>query len=209
MRDEQNGHPGLGKPAQHVEQLFGFLRRENRSRLVHDQQRRILKQAAHDLDTLLFADGQVVDPRVRIDADAIFGRHGAHTFGQILERFAWRQRQRDILGDGQRLKQREMLEHHADPKLAGMLRAADGHRFSAPDDLARIGLQQPVDHFHEGGFSGTVLAEKRMDFSGLDLESNIVICREVPKMLADSGCGEKRCSGRRFVWPLRSGHSCL
>ena len=84
MRDEQNGHPGLGKPAQHVEKLFGFLRRENRSRLVHDQQRRILKQATHDLDTLLFADGQVVDPRVRIDADAIFGRHGAHTFGQIL-----------------------------------------------------------------------------------------------------------------------------
>ena len=38
--------------------------------------------------------------------------------GELRERPSRRQRQRDVLGDGQRLEQREMLEHHADAEAA-------------------------------------------------------------------------------------------
>jgi hypothetical protein len=35
------------------------------------------------------------------------------------------QRERDVLGDGQRLEQREVLEHHADAELARVRRISD------------------------------------------------------------------------------------
>ena len=201
MRDEQDRDTGLREPSQHVEQLVGLLRREHRRRLIHDQQRRVLQQAADNLDALLLADRQIVDAGMRVDANAIFGRHPAHPLGKIGKRFAWRQGQRDILGHGQRLEQGKMLENHTDAEIARMLRAADGHRSATPFEPPRIGLQQAIYHFHEGRLAGAVLAEKRVDLALPDAERHIVISREVPEFLADSGRIQKRCLAGLGGWP--------
>ena len=201
VRDEQNRDTGLREPSQHVEQLVGLLRRQHRCRLVHDQQRRVLQQAADDLDALLLADRQIVDAGMRVDADAVFGRHSAHPLGKIGDRFARRQGQRDVLGHGQRLEQGKMLENHADAEIARMLRAADGHRPATPFDSPRIGLQQAIDHFHEGRLAGAVLAEKRVNLALPDAEGHIVICGEVPEFLAYSDRIQKRGFAGLGGWP--------
>ena len=98
----------------------------------------------------MLANRQVVDARIGIHADAIVSRHLPYPRRQILERFVARKRKRDILRHRQGLEQRKMLENHADTKVTGMLRAADGDLLAAPFKAAGIGLQQPVHHLHKG-----------------------------------------------------------
>ena len=64
------------EPAQRLEQLAHRLRRQHRRRLVHDQQPRVLQQAAHDLDALALADRHAC---ARAAADRPAGRSVADT----------------------------------------------------------------------------------------------------------------------------------
>ena len=59
--DVEDGAPSRAQPLQRDEQVVGLLRRQHRGRLVHDDELRLLQQAAHDLDALALADRQVGD----------------------------------------------------------------------------------------------------------------------------------------------------
>ena len=65
--------------SQRDEQLVGLLRRQHRSRLVHDQQFGVLQQAAHDLDALALADREIGD-------DAQSGRAAGRSRRDLLDR---------------------------------------------------------------------------------------------------------------------------
>ena len=113
-----------GERAQRLEQLLDGLRRQHRRRLVHDQQLRVLQQAADDLDALALAHRQRVHVPVGIERQAVVSsrpsrmRVARSPVGGVVER------ERDVLGDGQRLEQREVLEHHADAESARARRVA-------------------------------------------------------------------------------------
>ena len=64
-----------GELAQRFEQLLDFLRRQHRSRLVHDQQARIEEKRAHDLDALALADAQRRDDSARVETEPVFAEH--------------------------------------------------------------------------------------------------------------------------------------
>ena len=59
-------------------------------------------------------------------------------------------REGDILGHRQRLKQREMLEDHANAKRTGGAGAFHRNGRAAPDQPARIRAQQPIDDLDQG-----------------------------------------------------------
>ena len=66
---------------------------------------------------------------VRIERQAVLSaRPCVILVGRSRERRRVGERQRDVLGDRQRLEQREMLEHHADAELARRGRAGDRDR---------------------------------------------------------------------------------
>ena len=71
MRDENDGVSLSGKVLNEGHQLFRFLRRENRRRLVHDQQAGILINRFQDLDLLLNADRETADPGFRVDFESM------------------------------------------------------------------------------------------------------------------------------------------
>ncbi len=79
----------------------------------------------------------------------------------------------EILRAGQRWHQREMLVHHADAVRACVARIADRHFRAVEQDLAAIGRVEAHDAFDERGFAGAVLAEQRMNRSGLDLDRDV------------------------------------
>ena len=60
-----------GELAQRLEQPLDLLRRQHRGRLVHDQQLRVLQQAAHDLDALALADRERVDLARGVERQAV------------------------------------------------------------------------------------------------------------------------------------------
>ena len=133
----------LGRqPAQRLEQLLDLLRRQHRGRLVHDQQLRVLQQAAHDLDALALADRQRVHARAR---DRAAGRRRRHDLAMRLASAvhvgdARRAPSAMFSEHGQRLEQREVLEHHADAERARG-RAGRRSRTGLPSqqDLALVG----------------------------------------------------------------------
>ena len=85
-----------------------------------------------------------------------------------------------------------MLEHHADAARAGLLRAMQADRLAFPQDAAFAGLQQPIEHLHEGGFPRPVLAQQRMDFAAADVEIDMIDRGELAKALGDAGQRHQR-----------------
>ena len=171
----QDRHPFFGQPAQRLEQFVHFLRRQHRCRFVHDQQARILQQAAHDLDTLAFANRQGVNVTVGVERQAVLLRYLADTGGQVALRQFRRYAEGDILLDRHRIEQREMLEHHADTQLARRIGTGNLNLFAFPKHPPCIGLLDAVDKFHERRFAGAVLAQQRVNFAGHDFQADIVV----------------------------------
>ena len=121
---------------QHDEELVGLLRRQHRGRLVQDQEFRILHQRADDLDALALADRQLPDLAPGIERQAVGLRDLLQPRRHVLEGFPAVEAERDVLGDGEIVEQREMLEHHADAAA----RASDGpgqHDLSRPASASR------------------------------------------------------------------------
>jgi hypothetical protein len=61
----------LGELPQRVEQDLHLLRGQHRGGLVHDQQLRVLQQAADDLDPLALAGGQIAHQPVGVERQAV------------------------------------------------------------------------------------------------------------------------------------------
>jgi len=158
--------PHVIATARALEQAVRLLRRQHRSGLVHDQETRVLQQAADDLHPLALADRERVHVPARVERKPVMRRHLAYPLRQIAHRDLFVDSERDVLGHGQGIEQREMLEHHADTQPARLGRRPDLDDLSVPPHFAGIGAQHAVHDLHQGRFSGPVLAEKRVDFTG-------------------------------------------
>src|SRR5699024_4982637 len=173
VRDEDNGGAAVAELTHDREQLFGLLRCQHSGRLVEDQDLGVLDQRLQDLDTLLDTDRYVRDLGGRVDGESVPLRQftdepcrlvSAEYAGQPGLLVA----EHDVLGDREHRDEHEVLVHHADPGIDRIAGAVDRCRFAVEQDLAFVGVEQPVQHVHQGGLAGTVLAEEAVDLTGLD-----------------------------------------
>ena len=189
----------VGEPAQRLEQRLDRLRRQHRRRLVHDEEVRVLQQAADDLDALALADRHRVHVPAGIERQPVPGRHVADARRQVGPGARGVEREGDVLGDRQRLEQREVLEHHADAELARLRRVGHRHRPAVPEDRAGVGLADAVDDLHQRRLAGAVLAQHRVDLAGLHAEVDAVVGDDRRIDLGDAGEPQPRHRGRRRV----------
>ena len=117
-----------------MKSLLDRLRREHRRRFVHDQQTRVLQQAAHDLHALALAHRQTVHVALRIDIEPVIRRYLADALAERLQVEFIVEGERDVFADRQRIEQRKMLEHHADAELSRRRRTADLDRLAVPTE---------------------------------------------------------------------------
>ena len=169
MADVEHRAALARQPLQGDEQMIGLVRGEHRGRLVHDQKLRRLQQAANDLDALAFADRKIGDERVRAQRQAVIGGNPFDGRSKPVAHFL-RQGERDIFRHGQRIEQREVLEHHADAEAAGGGRIGNRARLALPAELARTRLQRAIDDLHQRRFAGAVFTEQGMDFAREQIE---------------------------------------
>src|SRR5690606_11947081 len=120
------------------------------------------------------------------ERQAVILRDGPDTGGEILSCRTPFEAEGDVLRHGQRLEQREVLEHHADAEAARLGGTADMHRRAGPADLARIRLQHAVDDLDQGALAGAVLAEQGMDLARADGEIDTVVRKAAGKGLGDA-----------------------
>ena len=147
--DIENRAAARRQLSQRLEQLLDFLRRENRGRLVHDQEPGLEQERAHDLDALALAYAQCRDDPAGIEFEPIGVEH-AIEFGQELARGEARvEAERDVLQDRHRLEQRKVLEHHADAEAASRAGIGDADRRAVEEDLSLVGREDAVDHLDQ------------------------------------------------------------
>ena len=139
--------------------------REDRRRLVQDQDLDAAVERLQDLDALLLADGELLDHGVRAArgtrrcprAPAPGARH--RRVSRIASTLV---AQDDVLGDGERVHQHEVLVDHADAQGDRVARRRDLHLLAADRDPAAIGRIHPVQHPHQRGLPRAVLADQRV-----------------------------------------------
>ncbi len=149
--------------------------------------RGFLQQAADDLDTLALAGGQRVDGTMRVERESVPGRDFADARGQAGTGAIRLERQRDVLADGQRLEQREVLEHHADAKAPCGGGAGDGDFAAFPEDRSVIRLDDAVDDLHQRRLAGAVLAQHRVNFPGQHGKVDVFVGDDRRISLGDAG----------------------
>ena len=174
VADEDDRAPLGGQPADRLEQRAGLLGREDRGRLVEDEDARAVIQGAQDLDPLECPHRQARHPRVRVDAQAEArgeladdGPRAAPVEQPVATRLP---ADRQVLRHGERREQHEVLVDHRDPQPMGVGDAADLDRSAVEPDRARVAGDVAGKDLHEGRLAGPVLADDRVDAAGLELE---------------------------------------
>ena len=119
VRDEHDRAAVVAQRAQHRPQLLHLGRRQHRGRLVEDEDPRAAIERLQDLDALRLADRQLGDQRVaaarRARCAALSSRTARSARGAVERRPARElAAEHDVLGDGERGHEHEVLVHHAD-----------------------------------------------------------------------------------------------
>jgi hypothetical protein len=79
-----------------------------------------------------------------------------------------------------------MLVDHADTRGHRVARALEADQLVVNEDLAAIGVVQPVEDVHQGALAGAVLAEQSMDLTGADHQVNRIVGDQRAEALGDT-----------------------
>ena len=193
--DEDDGDAALGDLFHDGKQRFRLGLRQNGGRLVkHQQADALFVDLAGDLDELHVADRQALDQRVLVQshAHAVQRLAGVLTHGGHVEVFQILQVQRlaedagpgdlavqfDVLGDGEARQEHELLMHHADARVHGVVGRKDIRLFAAYEHFAveaagGMDDRHAEQHVHQRGFSRAVFTKQRVDLAGAHRQRHV------------------------------------
>ncbi len=198
VRDEDDRAPVVGHRPQRLEQRARLLRRQHGGRLVEDQDARLAVERLQDLDPLLLADRELPDPGARIDGHAValaelgdplldrarVEAEGAADVARVAEH--------DVLGDGERLHEPEVLVHHPDPRVDPVARGVEGDGLAVDLELALVGAVEAREDVRERALAGAVLAEQRVHLALERLEVDVVVRDDAGEALRDPAARDRR-----------------
>ena len=160
--DQDDGIARIGIRSHPSQQLLRLLGSEHRGGLIQNEQAHVARERLHDFAALLGADGEVLDAGKRIEHQTRLGCHGAHPRGRAVGIEESRAAERNILRDGHRGHQREMLMHHADPRGKRIGGRAELHRRALPAHDAARWCQRTEGDSHQRRLPCPVFAEQRV-----------------------------------------------
>jgi len=138
MGDENDRHTVGDESLQGREEFVRFLRGKHGGRLVEDEDAGAAGEGLEDFHALADADGQVAHGGVGVDAQAVTrGQVAGEPPRAVLIEQAAPGRlhaEHDVVGDGERVEQHEVLVDHADTVVDGGLRTIDDHLFAIEQD---------------------------------------------------------------------------
>jgi hypothetical protein len=91
----------------------------------------------------------------------------------------------DVVQNAEALHQLEVLVHHANAQVVGVVGVLDGHLPAVLPDDALLGLVQAEEHAHQRGFPSAVLTEQGVNFALFQLQGDIVVCHDAGEALGD------------------------
>ena len=190
VADEEDGLAFSGQVLHDLHQFFDFLRRQHGGGLVEDQDFIVPVEHLQNLCALLHTDGNILNLCVGIHLQAVFFRQRNDLFPGLLflqeahgaDRFHAHD---DVIQHREALHQLEVLVHHADAQVVGVVRIVDLNFFAVLFDGALFRLIKAEKNAHQGGFPGPVFAQQRVDFSVAQLQGDIVVCDDARETFCD------------------------
>ena len=91
----------------------------------------------------------------------------------------------DVLGDREDGDEHEVLVHHADAGRDGVAGTGEVLDLVVEQDLALVGPVEAVQHVHQRGLAGAVLAQEAVDLARLDRQRDPVVGDQRPEALGD------------------------
>src|SRR5690606_28285818 len=156
------------------EEDLDLLRGERRGGLVHDEDPRVDREGAGDLDDLLLAHAQVAHERSGIHVQAHLLEQLAGLAGLLgvvdAAAAADLPAQEDVVAHREVRGEAQLLVDDRDAVVAGIVRGIEGDRVPVQDDAPGGGLLDPGEDLHEGGLPGAVLPEQGGDGAAVDVE---------------------------------------
>ena len=190
MGDEDDRRAALRQRADGGEQLLSLLGGEHRRRLVEDQHLGTPVERLQDLDPLLLGHPDRLHAGVRPHLQPEALRQLGHPpvgLGVVEQRaVAGLVGKHDVLGHRHHRDQHEVLVHHADAGVDRVPGRTDPQRPPAQQDLARVGLGQPVEHVHQRALAGAVLAQQRQHLAAAHREIDIAVRDHAAVALGDA-----------------------
>ena len=98
----------------------------------------------------------------------------------------------DVLGDGERLDEPEVLVHHADPGVDPVARGVEGDGLAVDLELALVGAVEAGEDVRERALAGAVLAEQRVHLALERLEVDAVVRDDAGEALRDPAARDRR-----------------
>src|SRR6185295_3908802 len=93
--------------------------------------------------------------------------------------------EKDVFTDAQLRNKHQFLMNDVDPELVSLVWSFDFDRMALPKNLAPVRFIESSDDLHESGFAGSVLADQRVDLSGLHFETHVVKHGDAAERLGD------------------------
>src|SRR5680860_1112998 len=189
VRHEQHAEARRTQPRDGGEQGPYVLWGEHRGRLVEDQHPAVVEQRLHDLDALALPDRQGRDQPFRLDADPDPFHGGEHLPAHVahVDPPETDARERDVLSDGHRLHQGELLGDHPDTGRHRVTRRADVEDLAGDPNRSLVRADQAVDDLHQGGLAGAVLPQHRHHLTGRNGHADVVVGGQATEPLGDAG----------------------
>ena len=163
------------------EQDINLCCRQRRCRFIHDQHFQvILNKVAGDLDHLLLPHSQISDQRIRIDIvlQSLHHRFCAFSMFVIVQKQAFLlfMSHKDILVHRQIRKKAQFLMDNTDAPRSGCIGILKNDFPSVHVHFAGARLLDSRNHFHQGGFPGTVLTNQYIHLPFEKVKGNLVQC---------------------------------
>ena len=166
MGYEQYGLALRLKTSHDLHQFVDLLRGKYRGRLVKYQYFIIAVKHFEYFHSLLHSHGYIRYISIRVYFKPVFLGQRHHLTARFLlfkkAGGGGLDPENNIFKNGEHLNQLEMLVHHSDMKIVGVVRIVYLHDLAVLFYYSAVRLIQTEQHAHQRGFTCTVLAEQRM-----------------------------------------------
>ena len=194
--DQQNGGALLAQAIEHAKQMLGLLRRQDRGRLVQDQNPGAPVQRLENLQALAVADRQRGHALVQIDQQT----GAAHQRVELdanrrlgaLQQPVRLGTEHDVVQRAQRVDQHEVLVHHANAQRDRIVGLADAGGLAKDLDLSAVGAVKAVQDRHQRALAGAVLTDDAVHRRRPHVQRNIGVGLDRAKALVDAPHAHRR-----------------
>src|SRR5712692_2767355 len=140
---------------------------------------------------MLLADAQVSDGKVRLELEVQLVenalRAAVHMFGVNDAEAPWLTAEKNILGDRELRNERQLLMHHRDSRILGLVNALEAADGAVDMDVTLVSPEwiDAAEDVHERRLAGAVLAHQRVNLARLQIERHAIERQNAGKALGD------------------------